>query len=63
MKWFEIQFWQFAKYLLKKGYGYEKESDRTYAGGRSVLDLGRCGSCVASEIQDWIDQHIDLLKL
>ena len=24
---------------------------------------GRCGSCEATEVRDWIDEHIDLLKM
>lgn len=55
--WLEIQFWKFAKHLLKTGYGYCDERD-----GAKFGDQGRCGACNASDVQDWIDHHIDLLK-
>ena len=46
----EILFWRFAKYLLFKGYGYCDEREEG------------CGCCAASEVQDWIDCHIELLR-
>ena len=57
LNWLEIQFWRFAKWLLKRGYGYCNERD-----GGKFLEKGRCGACDASDVQDWIDKHIDLLK-
>ena len=55
--WIEIQFWKVVKWLLKSGYGYCKERTSTPFGTK-----GRCGSCNASDFQDFIDQHISLIK-
>lgn len=52
-----ILFWKFTKWLIKRGYAYCEERD-----GGVFLSQGRCGGCNASDVQDWIDDHIDLLK-
>lgn len=53
----EIQFWKSAKWLLRHGYGYCEERD-----GGKFMEQGRCVGCDASDVQDWIDSHIDLLR-
>lgn len=58
--WLEIQFWRMAKLILKKGYGYCDERD--YPTGH-FMDKGRCEACDASDVQDWIDEHIRLIKM
>lgn len=55
--WLEIQFWRVGKWLLRKGYGYCDERD-----GGKFGEASRCGACNASDIQDWIDDHISLIK-
>lgn len=65
MNWLEIQFWKFAIWLIKRGYGADCETsdlddfpdDHTTA--KSVFDEGRCASCRAREMIDWIEQHIN----
>lgn len=57
MKYLEIQFWKLAKYIIKKGYGYCSERD-----GGVFMSSGRCDCCNASDVQDWIDDHISLIK-
>ena len=52
-----ILFWKFVKNLIRKGYGYCGERD----GGIFMKD-GRCVACDASDVQDWIDKHIELVK-
>lgn len=60
--WIEIQFWEYGKYLIRKGYGADCET-------KDLDDLGdiakdaRCGSCYAEEMIEWIDNHIKLLEL
>lgn len=58
MNWIEIKFFKIVKYIIYKGYGYCKERDRG-----KFLSEHRCGACDASDIQDWIDKHINLLKI
>lgn len=64
----EIQFWKIAKRLLKRGYGCNCETSdlddfkEMYKEPKDVFHGGRCASCRAKEICDWIDEHIDLLK-
>lgn len=60
MKWIETQFWKFAKYLIKKSYGYEPVHDRD---GMPMGAQGRCAGCRASEVQDWIGDHIDIINM
>lgn len=55
--WLEIKFWQFVKWFIRRGYGYCVERD-----GAEFLAQGRCAGCNASDVQDWIDRHIDLIK-
>jgi hypothetical protein len=65
----EIQFWQKAKILIRKGYGANcKVSDldefpKYYKNPKNVLLSSRCPSCRAKEIINWIDEHIRLLKM
>lgn len=59
MNTLEIYFWKFAKYLIRHGYGYEEKDKRD---GMSVDVQGRCVGCAASEVQDWISSHIELLE-
>lgn len=57
MNFLERQFWKLAKYILRKGYGYCTDRD-----GKPFLHKERCGACNASDVQDWIDTHIELIK-
>jgi hypothetical protein len=60
MLYFEIQFWRIAKWLIRKVYGADCPT-------RDTDDFGlvetRCASCRAKEIIEWIDEHIELLKM
>lgn len=62
MKYLEIKFWQFAKYLIIKGYGCDCET-KDLDDIPHINEATRCPSCCAKEIVEWIDQHIDLLKM
>lgn len=55
--WLEIQFWKVAVWLLNRGYGYCHERDGAQFGAEA-----RCGSCNASDVQDWILAHVELIK-
>ncbi len=67
MNWLEIQFWKVAKWIIRRGYGADCETSdldelpQTYKTPQDVFRGGRCGSCRAKEVIDWIDGHIDLL--
>lgn len=54
MTYLTIKFWQFVKYLIRKDYGYlsNKKGER----------CDDCASCRASYVQDFIDEHIKLIK-
>lgn len=64
----EIKFWRKAQKLLIKGYRANcktKDLDdfpEDYKEPKDVFSEGRCGSCRAREIIDWIESHIKLLK-
>lgn len=66
--WAEIKFWEFAKYLIRRGYGADCEArdldefPEDYKVPKDVFKTQRCGSCRAKEIIDWIDWHIELIK-
>ena len=53
----EIRLFQFIKWIIFKGYGYETMAERQNFG------VGKCAGCDASWVQDWIDNHIELIKL
>ena len=55
--WFEIYFWKIALYLLRTGYGYCDERDE-----EMFMTESRCGCCDASDVQDWIKNHLKLIK-
>lgn len=64
--WIEIKFWQIAIGLIKSGYGadcetkdYEDFADHPH----EVTATNRCASCRAREVIDWINHHIELIKL
>ena len=65
----EIKFWQFAKYLIIKGYGANCETcdlddfREMYKEPKDVFYSGRCSSCRAKEVCVWIDSHIELLRM
>lgn len=65
----EIKFWKKAISIIKKGYDCScKTSDledmpKTFKTAQSVFHSGRCPSCRASEVCDWISEHINLLKI
>jgi hypothetical protein len=64
----QIQFWKFAKWLIIRGYGPGCETSDLcdfkdmYKTPQDVFAKGRCASCRAKEIVDWIDNHIELLR-
>lgn len=53
----ETIFWKVAKRIIKKGYGYCDVRD-----GQVFMLEGRCSACDASEVQDWVDGHIELIN-
>lgn len=53
----EVQFFSFVKWVIYQGYGYCVERD-----GEAFMTKGRCAGCDASDVQDWIDEHISLIK-
>ena len=53
----EIIFWKVAKRIILKGYGYCEERD-----GGVFMKNGRCGACDASDVCDFIDNHISLIE-
>ena len=61
MQWlidrFEIIIFKIAKYLIKRGYGYCEERD-----GGVFMKNGRCVACDSSDVQDFIDKHIELIE-
>ena len=61
MQWLEDQFeiiiFKIARYLLKRGYGYCEERD-----GEVFMKNGRCCACDASDVQDFIANHISLIE-
>lgn len=57
MNYLGEKFWLFIKWLIKRKYGYCPLDDRD---GFPVGFKGRCAGCGASEVQDWIDDHLDL---
>lgn len=59
MKYIEIKFWQFVKWVIYKGYGYCRKKERM---DLPLMSEGRCAECDASDVQDWIDKHIELIK-
>lgn len=62
MIWIEIQFWNFVKWVIRRGYGANCASRDTddFPG---LPENARCGSCRAAEVIDWIDRHIELIKM
>lgn len=66
--WFEIRFWRMAVWILKKGYGGNcptsdlDDFPDMYKVPKDVFHDGRCASCRAREVIDWIEDHIRLLK-
>ena len=65
----EIQFWRVAKRIILKGYGADCETSdlddfpEKYQTPQSVFNRGRCGSCRAKEMVNWIDDHISLIQM
>ena len=57
LDYLEIIFWKIALKILKKGYGYCWERD-----GGKFRGKNRCSGCDGSDVQDWISDHIDLIK-
>jgi hypothetical protein len=64
----EILFWNIAKWLIRRGWGaYCESSDiddfpDMWVGAKNAAHPGRCGSCRAKEIIEWIDMNIEMLK-
>jgi len=69
MKQIEILFWRFVRWLIIRGYGERcevsdlVENATMYKIPQDVFHSGRCSCCRAWEIIDWIDEHIDLIKM
>ena len=64
----EILFWRLAIWIIRKGYGADcRESDiDDFPENKEELlkdPKGRCGSCRAKEAIEWIEDHIELIKL
>jgi hypothetical protein len=53
----EIFFWKIAKRIIRKSYGYNENKDDRLSFGSEL----KCSECMASDVQDWIDSHIELL--
>ena len=47
----EIKFWKLAKWIIVRGYG---NGCPDYAES--------CASCEAKKVQNWIDEHLELIK-
>jgi len=47
----EIKFWKLAKWVIVRGYG---NGCPDYAES--------CASCEAKKVQNWIDEHLELIK-
>ena len=66
---FEIKVFQLVKYLIVRGYGCDCETSdlddfpEDYKKPKDVFSNQRCGSCRGREIIDWIDKHIELLRM
>ena len=54
-------------YRLKKGYGCDCETNdlddfpEMYTKPKDVFASGRCGSCRAREVVQWLEEYIDLI--
>jgi hypothetical protein len=67
----EIRFWKLAKWIIRKGYGADcEESDideELFSNPKEMraylTSTSRCASCRAKEVIDWIDHHIDLIRM
>lgn len=63
-----IKFWCYVKWIIRRGYGCNcKGSDLVdfpewYTKPEHVFASGRCASCRAKEVIDWIDKHIELIQ-
>lgn len=61
----EIHFWRVAKWIIRRGYGADCETSDIQDSKLKTIDdvfsKGRCASCRAKEVIDWIDHHIDLI--
>lgn len=68
MTYIETIFWRIAKWIIKRGYGANCEGSdlddfpELHKDPKSVFDSGRCASCRAKEIINWIDDHIELIN-
>ncbi|HEY4528370.1 MAG TPA: hypothetical protein VJJ48_00885 [Candidatus Paceibacterota bacterium] len=56
--WLEIKFFQFVKRKINRDYGYCQERCEDHV----FMKEGTCAACTASDVQDWIDDHINLIK-
>ena len=69
MKYFEIKFWRFVQWLIRRDYRADCETsdiDDGTAGKKftqeAVMHDGRCVSCRAKETLVFIEDHIDLIE-
>ena len=57
-----------AIWSIRKGYGCDcetsdlKDFPDLYQTTEDVFKEGRCGSCRAKEVIDWLEEHIKLIK-
>ena len=57
-----------AIWSIKRGYGCNCETNDLddfpdiYQKSKDVFNSGRCASCRAKEITDWLEEHIKLIK-
>ena len=69
MKIIEILFWKLARWIIIRGYGANCETSdlddfpEDYKVPKDVFLDRRCGSCRAKEVVEWIDKHIELLRM
>lgn len=53
-------FWKIAKWLIRRDYGVCPDKD--YKDPVPLNAQGRCASCQAGEVIEWIDEHLSLMK-
>lgn len=60
----EIKFWRIVQWLIRKEWGANctvPDYNEFPLHPRGVNDDGRCGSCQAKEVIDWIEENISLI--
>ena len=55
-------------WVIRRGYGADCEGSdlddfpEMHTTAKSVFDPGRCASCRAKEVIDWLEEHIKLIE-